>query len=121
MMPFRLDTYGKDRDSRCVLYETLVCQAHRIMRFSSDLFSVREDVEMGNVLNSFILRHDEDNSPQLAVAKVVCDISLTCQMFDQKAAQKLLAARAAGELEEAECRVKIDFLRHMCVGHFDWW
>lgn len=104
-----------------MLYENLLRQAHRIMRLAGDLYSVPEDIKMGNVLNSFILRYETCDNVGSAVRAVLNELQLARQYFDETAQRKLFVIQRAGELEEAKCRMKIEFLRQMCMGHKMWW
>ncbi|ROW07416.1 hypothetical protein VMCG_03839 [Cytospora schulzeri] len=115
-----LDACEPDRARRCGLYEVLLSQTHRIMRLTSDLYSVEEDMRMGNVLNSFILRFEQCDDTEAAAEAVVEEIKQARQAFDNVAHLKLNTARQAGELEMATCIKKIEFLRQMIAGHRMW-
>lgn len=119
--PSRLAAGELDSGSRCALYETLLGQVNQIMRLTSDLYSVQEDMSMGNILNSFILRFAQCNNMGEAVRAVVNEIQQACKDFDHTAQYKLRAAKRLVPSEEAQWREKLDALRQMCAGYRMWW
>ncbi|ROW09901.1 hypothetical protein VPNG_06359 [Cytospora leucostoma] len=106
------DPYSSDS------YDELLHQATRIIRLTNDIFSVKEDMAMGNISSSVIVRflHTKDITDALLDA---CRELKTARESFEETVLEIAQNRKDNTLTQ-RFRIKADYLRRVCVGNWMW-
>ncbi|KAK7732268.1 hypothetical protein SLS53_008557 [Cytospora paraplurivora] len=99
-------------------YDELLHQATRIIRLTHDIFSVREDMAMGNISSSVIVGFLHTKDITDALLDACRELKTARQSFEDTVLE--IARTPKDNTVTQRFRTKADYLRRLCVGNWMW-